>query len=183
MEKFIYLVPIGEVKREILEDLKNNLPKVFPFKFVIADEIPIPKDSFNEKRKQYLAYSFLEELSKLNINAYKILGVTNVDLYAPSLNYVFGQAKLGGREGVISLARLDNSFYGFSECLSVLKHRALKEAVHELGHCFGLEHCTNSNCVMYFSNSLKDTDNKDYNFCYLCNIKFYKILENLQILK
>jgi len=35
--------------------------------------------------------------------------------------------------------------------------RVIKEAVHELGHAFGLTHCENSKCVMHFSNSLQDT--------------------------
>jgi archaemetzincin len=38
------------------------------------------------------------------------------------------------------------------------------EAVHELGHAFGLTHCEKSRCVMHFSNSLQDTDFKHYIF-------------------
>ena len=30
--------------------------------------------------------------------------------------------------------------------------RIAKEAIHELGHSFGLFHCNNKRCVMYFSN-------------------------------
>ncbi|TLX91314.1 MAG: hypothetical protein E6K97_02920 [Thaumarchaeota archaeon] len=36
----------------------------------------------------------------------------------------------------------------------------VKECVHELGHIFGFVHCPNIECVMYFSNSLSDTDIK-----------------------
>jgi archaemetzincin len=34
--------------------------------------------------------------------------------------------------------------------------RLVKEAVHELGHAFGLNHCENIECVMHFSNSLQN---------------------------
>jgi archaemetzincin len=52
--------------------------------------------------------------------------------------------------------------------------RTIKEAVHELGHTFGLEHCENARCVMHFSNSLADTDWKQAKFCSQCRPKLIK---------
>ncbi len=168
-DKKIYLVPIGKVRREILEDLKENLPLIFPYFFEIGEKISIPENSWNIKRNQYLSAPFLDKLSKLELEyAFKILGITEVDLYVPHLNYIFGQAKIRGREALISLARLSNTFYGLPEDLKLLKKRALKEAIHELGHTLGLEHCFNSKCVMFFSNSIKDTDDKEEKFCNRC---------------
>ncbi|MGB9857036.1 MAG: archaemetzincin family Zn-dependent metalloprotease [Dictyoglomaceae bacterium] len=168
-EKIIYLIPVGKVREIILEFLRENLGKIFPYPFEIGEEIPIPEKSFNRKRNQYLSLLFLDVLSKLDLPfSFKVLGITEVDLYVPFLNFIFGQAKIMGKEAVISLARLSDTFYGLSENLELLKERALKEAVHELGHTFGLEHCPNSRCVMHFSNSLKDTDYKDYRFCNRC---------------
>jgi len=46
-----------------------------------------------------------------------------------------------------------------------------KEAVHELGHTYGLKHCPNPACVMHFSNSLHDTDLKGWKFCPNCQRK------------
>lgn len=176
-EKIIYLIPIGRVRRDILEFLRETLKEIFPYSFEIGNEIPIPEKSFNEKRNQYISFSFLEALSKLDLpSSLKILGITEVDLYVPYLNYIFGQAKIKGKEAVISLARLSNTFYGLPENLNLFKERALKEAVHELGHTFGLEHCFNLRCVMHFSNSLKDTDYKDYRFCNICQSKISNIL-------
>jgi archaemetzincin len=97
-----------------------------------------------------------------------LLGVAAVDLYAPSLNFVFGQADPASMVAVISVARLRPSFYGLQDDDRVLHLRAGKEAVHELGHLFRLRHCVNPRCVMFFSNSLADTDLKEDKFCDRC---------------
>ncbi|MFW9888286.1 MAG: FAD-dependent oxidoreductase [Candidatus Thorarchaeota archaeon] len=45
--------------------------------------------------------------------------------------------------------------------------RTEKEVFHELGHVLGLRHCS-KHCVMLFSNSLADTENKPGNYCTDC---------------
>jgi predicted Zn-dependent protease len=50
----------------------------------------------------------------------------------------------------------------------LFRERPVKEAVHELGHVCGLDHCTNPDCSLYFSNSISDTDRKGPGFCLLC---------------
>ena len=47
----------------------------------------------------------------------------------------------------------------------------VKEAIHELGHTFVLFHCNNKLYVMYFSNSLYDTEIKEKRLCLDCNDK------------
>ena len=54
---------------------------------------------------------------------------------------------------------------------SVWLPRALKEAVHELGHTLGLAHCPDAGCVMHFSNALVDTDRKGHRLCVVCERK------------
>jgi predicted Zn-dependent protease len=53
----------------------------------------------------------------------------------------------------------------------VVTGRGMPEAVHELGHTYGLGHCGNPRCVMFFSNSLADTDGKGSGFCPSCESK------------
>ncbi len=173
MERFIYLVSIGEIERELIEFLKSNVEKIFNYKVKEYPHlVPIPSEAYNPKRKQYYSNQFLKLLSTLIIeDAFIVLGITNVDLYTDRLNFIFGQAILGGRESIISLARLDSRFYNLPFDKELLKIRALKEAVHEIGHTLGLSHCPNPTCVMYFSNSLSDTDRKSYNFCDLCKLR------------
>ncbi len=165
----IALVPFGQVDQKVLEHLKEALKGVFGKECETLPPVSIPAYAFNPNRRQYLSDLFLEELGRLEAEgALKVLGVTEVDLYTRGLNFVFGQAKLGGREAVISLARLRQSFYGLPEDEGLLLLRALKEAIHELGHTWGLAHCPDPLCVMHFSNSLRETDVKKAEFCPRC---------------
>ena len=81
---------------------------------------------------------------------------------------MFGQAHLDGSISAIYLPRLRQEFYGLKPDNSLFYQRISKEAVHELGHSFGLGHCKNKKCVMHFSNSLSDTDIKTSNLCNVC---------------
>jgi archaemetzincin len=100
--------------------------------------------------------------------------VVDVDIFAPGLNFVFGEADITGKKAIISLQRLRQEFYSLPKNEELFHERVLKEAVHELGHTYGLKHCPNPACVMHFSNSLHDTDLKNYNFCPACKAQLNK---------
>jgi archaemetzincin len=102
----------------------------------------------------------------------KIISICDRDAYSGNLNFVFGEASsLGGQVAAISLPRLRPEFYGLESNEQILNDRIVKEAIHELGHAFGLIHCNNKRCVMHFSNSLSDTDYKSRTFCENCKNK------------
>jgi len=96
------------------------------------------------------------------------LTATDVDLYSGELNFVFGEAELGGSLAVVSTCRLRQEFYGNAPDEQLFKERSRKEAVHEIGHVIGLRHCANPVCVMHFSNSVVDTDIKSERPCESC---------------
>ena len=169
--KVIGLVPIGNVDKDFLEALRPPLEKVFGQRVRIAGRTALPRDSWNRDRGQHLASLLLAVLSPLPHLADRVLGVVDVDIFAPGLNFVFGQADITGRRALISLKRLRQGFYGLHRDEELFQQRALKEAVHELGHTYGLGHCPDPSCVMHFSNSLPDTDLKGWNFCSFCQEK------------
>jgi archaemetzincin len=91
-------------------------------------------------------------------------------LYVPVLTYVFGEAQLDGRCAVISFHRLDETFYGFPPNPRLLEERLHKEAVHELGHTYGLLHCQRYDCVMHSSMAVEEVDVRPINFCSECAV-------------
>src|SRR3990172_6012103 len=108
-----------------------------------------PETSFDVSRGQYSSTRMLKLLlDDPQEPAGRVLGVASVDLFTPVLTYVFGEAQLGGRAAVVSLHRLQNEVYGLPAAEPLLFDRLHKEAVHELGHTFGLLHCASIGCVM-----------------------------------
>jgi archaemetzincin len=97
-----------------------------------------------------------------------IIGLFSVDLFIPILTFIFGQAYLNGRTGIVSVYRLSNERYGMSANEEILKERLMKEIIHELGHMFGLVHCSNPLCVMRSSTYVEDIDQKNHRLCDKC---------------
>lgn len=98
----------------------------------------------------------------------KLLGVTGGDLFLPVLTFVFGQAQVDQRAAVYSTFRLRSEFYGLPADPDALYQRSLKEAMHELGHTFGLRHCREHPCAMNASTYVEDIDLKPLAFCEPC---------------
>ena len=98
----------------------------------------VPASAYDQSRKQYLATAVVEWLQHHTeyLDHERMLGVINHDLYVPDLNFVFGLAS--GRIAVMSLARLRQEFYGLLIGRLIFERRALTEALHELGHTYGL---------------------------------------------
>ena len=157
---------MGKVDADVLEKIVRAIEREFGLPAESLDAVEVPNRAFSEKRRQYYSTALLQELMRgIRDDAFRVLGITDVDLFVPQLNFVFGEAAVDGRAGVISLCRLRPEFYGQAPNEELFAERAVKEAVHELGHTLGLRHCSNPGCVMRFSNSIEDTDRKSVRFC------------------
>ena len=164
----VRLVSVGSLPPAMLGFLQEGLRRELGAVVRMAGNLPLPA-SCPEGHSQYPGEPLLAALAAARPPGEEvILGVTGVDLTAPGLNFVFGLADPRSRAAVISLARLYPEFYGQPRDPRRFKARAVKEAVHELGHLLGLGHCPDPACVMSFSNSLADTDKKRPGFCGAC---------------
>ena len=167
----ILIVPVGgEISEKEMGFLVQPLRETFGASVSFSPRMPLPAYAYNRERKQYLSSTILNMLNsqvRVPENG-RALAVTNEDLYVPDLNFVFGQADTLTGVAIISLARLRPEFYGQAPDEPTFHHRAITEAVHEIGHTLGLNHCPDVKCVMHFSNSLVDTDIKGHRFCIRC---------------
>jgi archaemetzincin len=120
-------------------------------------------------RRQFLSPAMLDLLLREGpSDAPRILGMCGVDLFVPILTFVFGQAQLGGRAALFSTFRLRDEYYGLPARPGLLFERAVKEAMHELGHTYGMRHCADLPCVMNASTYVEDIDQKPAAYCDHC---------------
>ncbi len=176
-EAGIGLVVSGKtVERPLMEFLVPQLSGIYGRGVELSAWLSTPQYAFDGRRGQYSSTAILVRLRRSLEGVYgKVLGIVDVDLFIPSLNFVFGEADILHGVGVVSLFRLRPERYGQPSHARVLQERTLKEAVHELGHTFGMMYCSHYRCVMHFSNSLNDTDRKSCHFCQRCRESLAKV--------
>lgn len=166
---YIYIVPLEWEQEDRLRELEAFLPRVFqrPTK---RGHLKIDlKGAFDPNRGQYNSSLILRQLiAQPPGDAEKVLAVVEVDLFIPILTFVFGEAQVGGIGAVVSTHRLHNGFYGLPEDRRLTDERLIKEAVHELGHTFGLIHCSQPECVMNSSTYVENIDLKPAQPCPVC---------------
>ena len=153
---------IGRIDSELMTCLAEDVRTALGRDVIVAERLPLPAHSFSRHRDQWHATIILDALANAKRPEWlRLLGIVDVDLYASQFNFVFGEADADRGVAVFSTARLRVG----SEGMRQLPRRASTEAIHELGHTFGLGHCSRPRCVMWFSNTLAETDRKDPRPC------------------
>lgn len=166
--KYFYVGATPEVERPAVQAVRDRVAAEFGLP-VAELRLPDVESTFDAERKQYRSTHVLEMLARrCPADAVKLLALTERDLFVPVLTFVFGQAQLGGRIAVVSLARLRQEFYGLAPNEDVLLDRAVKEALHESGHTFGLVHCADRGCAMSLATNIRQIDGKQAAWCAAC---------------
>ena len=160
--------PIGDIPLWMTQAIANEVGVFFGFSARVETVLDDILFAYDPERKQYHSTKILEALEKkAPEDCIKIIAVTKEDLFIPILTHVYGEAQLGGKACIISIARLIAGLEvkGVKGC-----RRIVKEAIHELGHTFDLRHCKDQRCIMHYCRRLEDVDRKSNQFCRYCNI-------------
>ncbi|HEY6326498.1 MAG TPA: archaemetzincin [Candidatus Cybelea sp.] len=166
----IRIVPINSVDAAFLDRLAPCLEERFLAGASVEPSLTVPRSSLNATRGQLFVATLVSKVQRAHPESDAVLlAITDFDLYKTSHRFVFGDADEAQNVTVVSINRLRSEFYGESGDANLLFQRTLKESIHELGHAFGLKHCYNARCAMYYSNSIFETDNKMPHFCEICD--------------
>jgi archaemetzincin len=173
--KYFYLGATPEVERPPFEAVCRRMAAEYgaPVKEII---LPSVEFAYDPGRQQYRSLDVLEMLARnFPADAAKLLALTGRDLFVPVLTFVFGQAQLGGRVAVVSLARLRQEFYGMAPNQEIFMERTVKEALHETGHTFGLVHCSDQRCAMSLATNVRQIDGKNGAWCATCAARLRRV--------
>ncbi len=144
----------------------------FGVEAVVMPALPVPERAFLPYRKQHDADVLLDTLfDRLSLDVSRIVGVTELDLFAESRNFVFGYAHMRDRVAIFSTHRLRDSFWGGPDNRAAYAARIEKALVHELGHTFQAPHCSDAGCVMRQVEHLWQLDLLSSGFCAACEAR------------
>jgi archaemetzincin len=167
---YTYLILVAEAENFINPgELEKHLVKEFGLPLKRLKSPIDPEQFYDPRRKQYHSTEILKTLLKdFPEDAARAIGIVPFDLYIPILTFVFGEAQVKGKVGIVSMARLRQEFYGLPPNEPLFHRRLIKEVKHELGHTLGLVHCSLRECVMSLANNIVDVDSKGLTFCENC---------------
>jgi predicted Zn-dependent protease len=108
-----------------------------------------------------------------------IIALTDLPIYSSSevdILFLFGETHLKHRCSIVSTLKLKESFYNRKKDQNLFFQRMIKEVIHEIGHIIlNSEHCKVNSCVMKFSKTVEEVDEKSYEFCSTCKGKLSKV--------
>ena len=165
----IYIAPIELTDISIINPLLSALPQTFELPVEICRMTLALDKAYDDRRKQYYSSEILTQIiENPPADAFRLLGVIGLDIFIPVLTYLYGEAQFQGLGALMSIFRLRNEFYGRPPDKTLFDERLIKEAVHELGHTYGLIHCNHPDCVMRSFTYIEDVDEKSTSFCKSC---------------
>lgn len=176
-EVLLLWIGVKEPAAELLEGVRRSVAREYDRAVRVSLAAERPQDAFDARRNQHSSTRILAWLKDRHEGAERVLGVTDVDLFIPILTFVFGEAQLSGRAAVVSTARLGDTPLIPGEPARIAL-RLQKEAVHELGHTYGLLHCADAHCAMARSPSLRHVDAKSPALCRTCRARTRELSEN-----
>ena len=168
----IIMILLSDFDMHLISRLKTSLESTFDCAVEIRQKIGNLRYAYNRKRKQYISPTLLSHLNRVKRdNGDKILGVVNVDLYSPGYDFVYGEADVHCGVATLSTFRLISENPDGDADEDLFEERVIREATHEVGHLFGMDHCKNQQCLMRTCTCVSEVDEAGNLFCNECEKK------------
>ncbi len=174
----VALQPFGALDPVILDTVAAHVRSLMAAEVAILPPRSLPDSAYYAPRHRYRGDALLAFLDRATPAGYShVVGITDRDISVTNGRLhdwgVFGVARLAGRPGVVSTFRLGAG----SPPVPVLRARLENVVVHELGHTFGLPHCTSAGCVMRDAEgSIRPVDASTGKLCPSCASRLDEIV-------
>jgi archaemetzincin len=170
----VYIQPLGSMDTSYTAYLKNHISNFYKVDVQVLKNEALPRNAFYAARNRYIADSLLLFLqSRSGTKNEYVLGATHFDISTSKGNIsnwgVMGLGFEPGKACVISTFRIKNNIKNRQHEME----RFLKLALHELGHNFGLKHCTSQHCIMVDAEGKNKLDG-EVGLCKSCTIYLQK---------
>jgi archaemetzincin len=170
----VLLEPLQFTDSSTLLQLKDSIEHFYNVKVYIAASKSFPEHLYYKPRNRYRADRIIHWL-RMNIadSIRTVVGITSNDVSTTKGDaYDYGVMGLGYRPGhacVVSTFRPAKT----AKDKNHLQQRLLKLVIHEMGHNFGLPHCSNEECFMVDAEGQMKLD-KERLLCDSCEMKLKK---------
>jgi len=173
----LIIIPLGEVDYLMINKLATNISTALSVSSNIMQGVKIPPESYNIMRSQYFSTVILQHLEFKKANKKEIiLGILEEDIYNSNGHYIISDFDRLTSCGVISLLHFRSDFYGLPENEKWVFPRLFKESFKIVGQLIGLKACRNPRCVMYYSDEMREIDDKRDKLCDICRREYFKLL-------
>jgi archaemetzincin len=165
----IILIILTQINPYFVSALSGSLKITFNRHVEVRFQVTSLGYAYDSKRKQYISPRVLSRLRRLRRDSLdKILGIADVDMYSPGYDFIYGEADIEAGVATLSINRLVSDKQAIQPALDLSLERIIREATHEVGHLFGLLHCSNSKCVMRTCTCLAEVDAANDGLCAVC---------------
>ncbi len=175
----IGLLRLGHFDDHYFSQAKKEIAQFYNAEVVDLGEKALPKLAYYAPRNRYRADKLIAWLREIRPDSVDfIMGLTASDISHTKgdiADYgIMGLAYNPGRSGVVSMFRVGKG----AKDKSHVADRYSKLVLHELGHNFGLAHCSNAkHCLMRDAcGTVKTLDGEDKSVCEKCKARLGKLL-------
>lgn len=168
----ILILPLGEILDRDVGIIKDSISSFCNCRVKMLDRIGDPHQiiTFEDKISPSRQETVLDFLSSFATeNNEKIIGITDIPFGQPGYpteNTMRGVSKMNGTSTIISNDQIIRDALKYDMNYDYLLVKVVK---HELGHLYGIDHCSDTLCIMTSSFPIPNNFIKSKVFCDSCS--------------